>query len=1082
MKVKRDNGNLNFDFPETLNEVASLLVKVAANLCKTSTTEEDLRIGFERQLIPLLEGIGVPMRPQYEKTILKQGWSDAIHGQVIIEYEKPEAFRSNRWVEHAKEQLVRYIIGETKANKSGSFLHEPKMIGIGFDGEQIFYVHYAGDKAKPSVEVNQSEFRLYGPYKFEISNARTLISYIRLLVRKLLSPESLSDVFEPRGKIAPLVVSAMIDALENWDREKRGSLFYNEWKRLFGIVYGEQFEKTIALPSSALSEWYKISGETDFSKLLFAVHTYFAFLMKLIAAELLTFKETSYRSSLSNDLALSDEREFRRLLNEIENGGIYAKQGVTNFLEGDFFSWYLDTSSPRLTDAIRTIAGAFTNFEPSTPLIYPEPARDLLKRIYQFLVPPEVRHSLGEYYTPDWLAELIIEEIGYDGDGIKRVLDPACGSGTFLVFAIQKALMYGQEKKIPELETAKRIKANIWGFDLNPLAVVAARTNYLLALGDLVDQLKEFEIPVYLADSVLWPERRGQTETESADKRTIIIKTSLEKPFHVPAIWVEDHGFLMKTAAPIVEHCVKSGFDDFIAIQHLKKKGCVFPPHEEVVSRFYNELLELEIERKNGIWARFIKNIFAPVTAGKFDYVIGNPPWIRWGYLSNSYREATLPMWKNYGLFSLKGHAARLGAGEKDFSMLFTYVSADYYLKNGGKLGFLITQEVFKSKGAGEGFRRFQLGDEEHLKVIAAHDFVTIQPFEGATNKTGAIIIKKGEKNEYPIPYFVWSKRKGVGHIPTSHKLEQAIQLLIKKKLIAKPIDGNTGSWLTIPKDNRSIQNYIGSNHYEAKLGARVEPYGVFWLELVQVLSDSEIIVRNMPEKGKRIVKKVTERIELDLVYPAVRGADIRKWLATPNIYVLLAQDPEKREPYPENLFMTKWPRTFSYLLQFKDILETRGSKTIQALAKRTAFYAMFGIGPYTMANYKVVWKRMTKELVAAVISQHKTPFGFKTIIPTDTTSIFACDSKDEAHFLCAIINSGPIGEFVKAYSSAGRGFGAPSVMEHIRIPKFDPLNELHMKLVSLSITLHDLAVLNSVPEILKMEQKVNECTIELFG
>jgi len=62
----------------------------------------------------------------------------------------------------------------------------------------------------------------------------------------------------------------------------------------------------------------------------------------------------------------------------------------------------------------------------------------LLKKLYQYLVPPEVRHSLGEYYTPDWLAELVLEEVGYDGHNHERLLDPACGSGTFLVFAIQK--------------------------------------------------------------------------------------------------------------------------------------------------------------------------------------------------------------------------------------------------------------------------------------------------------------------------------------------------------------------------------------------------------------------------------------------------------------------------------------------------------------------------------------------------------------------------------------------------------------------------------------------------------------------
>ncbi len=1083
MSKTTENTSSFFDFPETFNEVAAHLVKIAGGLCDKAITEEDLRIGFERHLIPQLESLGIPVHSRYEKTIMKQGRSDAIHGQVIIEYEKPKSFRSKRWVDHAKEQLINYIIGETQEAQSASFLLEPKMVGIGFDGEQIFFVHFTGDKTESDLEIDPKDFTLFGPYHFNLSNARALIINIRLLMRRLLSPDSLAEVFGPKGDIAPFVISAMVDALDNWDRRKRGILFFNEWKRLFGIVYGEQFEKTLAKPASMLTSWYQLEEGADFSKLLFSVHTYFAFLMKLITAELLTVRETSIRSSLSSDLALSNRAKLREYLTEIENGGIYSKRGVTNFLEGDFFRWYLDTmGSPRLEDGIRKIAEAFSYFEPSTPIIYPEPARDLLKRIYQFLVPPEVRHSLGEYYTPDWLAELIIEEVKYDGNSLKRVLDPACGSGTFLVFAIQKALKYGQDKQLPNLETTKRILANIWGFDLNPLAVVAARTNYLFALGDLVDELNEFEIPVYLTDSILWPERRGQTETDAADKRVIIVRTSLEKPFHVPAVWIENHGFLMRTAAPILEFCINQGFDAFIGLQHLKKKGCLFPPHEDVIERFYNELLDLEEKNQNGVWARFIKNLFAPVMAERFDFVIGNPPWIRWGYLADGYREAALPMWKQYGLFSLKGHEARLGAGEKDFSMLFTYVSADIYLKSGGKLGFLITQEVFKSKGAGEGFRRFQLGDEEYLKVIAAHDLVTIQPFEGAVNKTGAIILKKGEKTEYPVPYTVWTRKKKVGKIPTAYKLWQVKPLVDKQKLIAKPIDKNASSWLTMEKENSHYVKIQGENYYQARRGASTEPYGVFWLELRQVLSNDEIIVRNLPKRGKRIVPTITERIESALVHPAVRGADIRKWNAKPEKYILLTQNPTERKPYPLDTMMIKWPRTYGYLTNFKEILKTRGSKTIKSLGERTAFYTMFGIGTYTVAKYKVVWKRMARELIAAVVNQIKTPFGYRTTIPTDTTSLFACESEEEAHYLCAIVNSRPVGEFVKAYSSAGRGFGAPSVMKHIGIQKHDSNNKLHSRLSDLSLRLHELVADEYYSDIATIENEIDEITLMLFN
>ena len=51
------------------------------------------------------------------------------------------------------------------------------------------------------------------------------------------------------------------------------------------------------------------------------------------------------------------------------------------------------------------------------------------------------------------------------------------------------------------------------GFDLNPLAVMAARTNYLVAIKDLVRHASRVEIPVYLCDSIMTPAEYGDLFT-----------------------------------------------------------------------------------------------------------------------------------------------------------------------------------------------------------------------------------------------------------------------------------------------------------------------------------------------------------------------------------------------------------------------------------------------------------------------------------------------------------------------------------------------------------------------------------------
>jgi hypothetical protein len=1084
---------MNEEYPEhkadlqpqrAIPQVADALVREVGQLLRTAKTEEDLRIGFEKALDPLLRAIGVEPHPKYERLgaearTIYRGRPDAVHGQVIIEYEPPRAFCSERTVLHAQGQLADYMLAEAHSTKADPAASLKRLVGVGFDGEAIFFVHFREVETRRRKALSPDAFVRQGPYPFAPESARTLLTYLRALARLPLTAENLAEKFGPKSRIAPLSVSAFVDGLRNWGTQ-RVLTFFNEWKRLFGVVYGEQFNTQQLRETDGLAGLYGVPDDTDFQHLLFSIHTYFALLMKFIAAELVTLSDTGIGASYCQQLVHAPKDGLRAQLSDIEDGGVYARRGITNFLEGDFFRWYLDAFSPRLEEAIREVARALSDFEPATTSIDPEATRDLLKKLYQYLVPQQVRHKLGEYYTPDWLAELVLDEVGYKGDTRRRLLDPACGSGTFLVLAIQRALDYGHTHGEHRPETCKRILSNIWGFDLNPLAVIAARTNYLFALGDLVGELDQLEIPVHLADSVLWPERTGQISLRPPGE-SLEIQTSIAT-FFVPHIWIRNRGFLMRMAAPLAEEMAKAGYEPSEAMERLRREGLAFPPHEAVIENFYRQILDLERDGINGIWARFLKNVFAPMAADKFDFVLGNPPWIRWGYLSQEYRRLTLPMWKEYGLFSLKGHAARLGGGEKDFSMLFTYAVADHYLKRNGKLGFLITQEVFKSKGAGEGFRKFALRPGEPLKVLKAHDLVSVQPFEGAANKTALIVLRKGAKTTYPVPYTVWHRKKGIGKVPTNLRLRQARTLLQTDRLLAQPIDQPSGSWQTVTPSQTRLTALAGVNSYQARSGAGADPHGVFWLDVRDVLSDGDLIVRNLPGKGKRSIQEVEDRIEPDLVFPAVRGADIERWCATPGIYVLMSQDPQNREPFPEERMKRDWPRTYGYLTRFRNVLLTRGSKTVQEFAERTAFYAMFGIGPYTVARYKVVWKRMASDIVAAVISQAKTPFGYKKVIPTDTTSLFATESEAEAHYLCAIINSAAVREFIQSYSSAGRGFGAPSVMSHVAIAKFDASNKLHQKLAELSLNLHRLRASESLSKMESLEKEVDRHVAKLFA
>jgi hypothetical protein len=147
--------------------------------------------------------------------------------------------------------------------------------------------------------------------------------------------------------------------------------------------------------------------------------------------------------------------------------------------------------------------------------------------------------------------------------------------------------------------------------------------------------------------------------------------------------------------------------------------------------------------------------------------VAGNPPWIGWENLPEGYRNETKDLWQRHGLFVHRGIDTILGKGKKDISMLVTYVAADSYLKDGGKLGFVITQAVFKMAGAAQGFRKFKIRGGSPLHCFFVDDFSELQLFEGATNKTSVFVLRKGEMQRYPVNYTYWQKRQQAarGHL-----------------------------------------------------------------------------------------------------------------------------------------------------------------------------------------------------------------------------------------------------------------------------------------------------------------------------
>ncbi len=381
---------------------------------------------------------------------------------------------------------------------------------------------------------------------------------------------------------------------------------------------------------------------------------------------------------------------------------------------------------------------------------------------------------------------------------------------------------------------------------------------------------------------------------------------------------------------------------------------------------------------------------------------------MNWQNLSDSYREKTWRLWEDYGLFSLSGHAARLGGGKKDLAMLFTYVCLDNYVKAGGRLGFIITQTLFKTKGAGDGFRRFRLSNREHFRVLQVDDLSDFQPFEGATNRTAIVTFQKGKKTAYPTPYVFWRK-KDKASIAIEDELEDVLRKIEVKQWTAEPINTNepTSPWLTArPKAIAALRKAIGESRYRAYEGVNTSGLsGAYWVEILEAPTGCKsdlVLIRNLHDAGKTKVRCIERQVERDLLYPLARGRDVTRWSANASAHIILAQNPVTRTGFDEDWMKSNLSKTYLYLKEFEDDLKTkRRSHSVRDLMAKGAFYSMYAVADYTLAPFKVCWGHTSEQINAAVVGSEFThSLGEKVLIPDQTAIFVPLNNEQEAHYL----------------------------------------------------------------------------------
>ena len=343
-----------------------------------------------------------------------------------------------------------------------------------------------------------------------------------------------------------------------------------------------------------------------------------------------------------------------------------------------------------------------------------------MKTIYESVIGVDTRKRLGEYYTPDFLAESMIEEVVTDPLQM-TVLDPSCGSGTFLFHAVRKYLEAAESASMPNGDAVAGVAKTVFGVDVHPVAVTLARVTYLLAIGTerlAAPDRRPLRIPVFLGDALQWGQRGDIFASETLNVNTGDGAHLFADQLRFPQgllndadrfdALVSDLAEMATTREPSSRPTVFAS----IANRHSLSEGDAV-----IVRATFEAMCRLHDERRDHIWGYYVRNLARPawlaLPDNRCDVLIGNPPWLAYRHMTESMKSIFREMSTTRGLWSGK-HVAT----HQDLADLFVVRAVEQYLTDGGRLAFVMPAGVLtrtQSDGLRSGKYPFAKGDNVYI-------------------------------------------------------------------------------------------------------------------------------------------------------------------------------------------------------------------------------------------------------------------------------------------------------------------------------------------------------------------------------
>ncbi|WP_456282167.1 SAM-dependent methyltransferase [Cupriavidus sp. JZ107] len=1027
----------------------SSLVKAvvsAAELCKN---EAQLRHELEKALERACSELSIPWTPfQLERALKAKGrptkFADVAHGAVIIEYEPPKSFsgRAGSKANHARLQAAEYaalISAEEGRALQGYVL-------VAWDGAHITFGRFEGTTASWEDVV-----------PFDKISADRLLAALQSNGRPLVHPQLLEALVGPDSEYGIALIPELYASICRADASPattKTKMLFSEWRRLFSQVVGFQpahMKKLLVRQEISHDQPYQDNP----AAYLFALNTYIAIIAKVVAACALP--------RASQDV-LEPGVPVAERLRAVETGELFEHAGILNMLSGDFFSWYLDDNDwSRYQPQLSAMLGRLGGIDFAVSKKHADTTRDLFKGIYERFIPREIRHALGEFYTPDWLAEHGMDLLEWQP--ADSLTDPTCGSGTFLLEAVRR------RRKANSGATAQSLLAGIHGIDLNPLAVLAAKGSLAVFLSPHLDPAHPIRLPVYLADAV-YP-----AAVDLFSNYSYVLQTELgPREFSVPERMIGHADFfrIFSNVRMLIDADYPAAKICGSILPDLQAMG-LDPSDISIVSRTVANLVELHDQGWNGIWCSILADRFAAGAIPRSSHICGNPPWVKWSNLPKDYAQSIQQHCRGLGVFSTDKW---VGGIESDISTVITYQAVKHYLARDGRLGFFLPGSVFTTESSA-GFRRFSIDNGSlPCRVLLVEDYQDIRPFDGVSNHPTFLMLQRDASTAFPVPYRSWTvDENGSTNQRTYASANQFRSTAKRIDGIAVPVPGGDGTrpWLVGSAQEQAVFSKVfaadAMPEYKARKGITTDRNGIFWVHTAGAVGPDLVTVRNAADIGRtKGIPQITAAVESEHLFPLLRGRGVAPFKAVPeaDLRILVPQ----RGMHGDPDLPAASPHTFKFLNRFKSHLQQRSS--LKRFQKGQEFYSLWSTGPYTFAPFKVLWREMGNRFAAAYIGSAPIEHaGEKTVVPDHKLYFIPVESEPEAAYLTGFLNAPTIAKAVSAYA-AQLSLGA-SVAEYLNIPKFDEADGLMNSIGSIARDLTNRAGNAQPADLEQLDLRVRE-------